>query len=164
MKPISAAVNAQPGNPDQMITLSQAIAIAAQAHAGQLDKGGAPYILHPLRVMLEMPDDDHRIVAVLHDVVEDTDWSFHGLHMQGCTREQIDALAALTRDGDETYSAFIGRVALNSIAICVKLADIEDNMNLFRLPLITQVDVDRQQRYREAKAILEAEFFRRFVT
>ncbi len=135
-----------------MITLNRAIVIATEAHAGQTDKGGQPYILHLLRVMLAMPDDDHRIVAVMHDVIEDTTWNLGMLEMAGFTDEQIAAIDALSRISGEAYETFIGRVAANPMATRVKLADLADNANILRLPRpITDADWKRQGEY--AKAI-----------
>ena len=109
------------------IKLPRAIALAAEAHDGQVDKAGAPYILHPLRVMLQMETDEERIVAVLHDILEDT-------HVDGHTisnlfgSEIFTAVYALTRQKDETYHAFIERAKKNPLARKVKIADIRDNL------------------------------------
>lgn len=115
-----------------MEPLEVAIGLAAEAHRGQLDKGGEPYILHPLRVMLKMANDNERIVAILHDTVEDT----------AITKEQIalrfgneiaEAVDALTRRDGEGYMDFIDRCGKNNLARTVKLGDIRDNLNLSRL-------------------------------
>lgn len=85
-----------------MANLEKAIEIAAKAHAGQLDKGGEPYILHPLRVMLRMNDNLERMAAVLHDVVEDSDITLEKLSEEGFSAEVIEAVAALTKLPGET--------------------------------------------------------------
>lgn len=138
-----------------MITLNRAIAIAVEAHAGQVDKGNQPYILHPLRVMLAMPDDDHRIVAVLHDVIEDSDIQAFDLVREGASPRTIDALDCLTRREGESYPDFIDRVATNRIAVRVKLADLTDNMNILRLPRpLTGRDLERLKKYTIARETL----------
>ncbi|WP_414470752.1 GTP pyrophosphokinase [Microvirga sp. M2] len=141
-----------------MSTLERAIAIAAEAHAGQVDKGGAPYILHPLRVMqkaFRVDEPDVGIVAVLHDVVEDCpDWPLERLSSAGLSPAAIEALDALTRRKEETYQDFVARCGNSRIATFVKLADLEDNMDLGRLTIITPRDEERLERYRKAHAAL----------
>jgi (p)ppGpp synthase/HD superfamily hydrolase len=134
--------------------LERAIAIAAEAHAGQVDKGGAPYILHPLRVMLSLSGPDERIVAVLHDVVEDSDWTFERLRAAGFSSAVIKALRALTKIDGETYEAFIERAKANAIARRVKLADIADNSDLSRIPQPSTEDHWRIEKYRRAAVVL----------
>lgn len=136
--------------------LERAIAIAAEAHAGQVDKGGAPYILHPLRVMLAVSEPDERIVAVLHDVVEDSDWTFEALAEAGFGATVIKALKALTKAEGEAYEAFIQRAKANRIARRVKLADIADNSDLSRIAQPTTEDHWRMEKYRRATEALEA--------
>lgn len=133
-----------------MSTLEDAIAIAVRAHKGQKDKAGASYILHPLRVMLKMDTEIAMIVAVLHDVVEDTAYTLVDLHAQGFPEAVVSAVESLTRLPEESYEEFIDRVKLNPIARKVKLADLEDNMNLERLENVTEHDQLRQKRYAQA--------------
>src|SRR5690606_22759929 len=116
-----------------MSTLERAIEIAVQAHAGATDKGGAPYILHPVRVMLRMRTDAERIAAVLHDVVEDTEWTIERLRHEGFSEEVLRAVEALTKRKGEDYFDFCRRARCNEIARKVKLADLTDNMDLKRL-------------------------------
>jgi len=94
-----------------MSTLEKAIRIAAQAHEGQRDKAGAPYILHPLRVMMKMATEAEQITAVLHDVVEDTDWTMERLRQEGFLGEILAALDCLTRKNGEEYEKFIEPIA-----------------------------------------------------
>ena len=136
--------------------LERAIAIAAEAHAGQVDKGGAPYILHPLRVMLAMSEPDERIVAMLHDVVEDSDWTFEALREAGFSATVVKALRALTKVEGETYEASIQRAKANAIARRVKLADIADNSDLSRIAQPSTEDHWRIEKYRRAAAALNA--------
>ena len=137
-----------------MSTLERAIAIAAEAHAGQCDKGGQPYILHPLRVTLGMKTDTTRIVAVLHDVVEDTDWTFDDLKNEGFADEVVDAVDALTRRAGEDYMEFVRRAKANALAKPVKIADVRDNMDVTRLRNFGERDRSRLARYEKALAIL----------
>lgn len=133
-----------------MDKLSEAIMLATEAHAGQFDKGGQPYILHPLRVMLACKTEDERIAAVLHDVVEDCGVPLHTIR-QGFGLAVEAAVDALTRRPDETYAAFIDRCSGNETASRVKLADLGDNMDLTRLIREPSAkDLSRMQRYYDA--------------
>lgn len=114
--------------------LEAAIAIAVEAHRGQVDKSGRPYILHPLRVMMRCETDVERTVAMLHDVVEDTSVTVDDLRRAGFGEEVLAALDCVTKREGESYEAFVERAAGNPIARKVKLADLEDNMDLRRLP------------------------------
>lgn len=114
-----------------MTPLSRAITIAVQAHDGQVDKAGQPYVLHPLRVMLAMETEDERIVAVLHDVLEDRRINLGELILSGnCPlgASGIADLYALSRGPGETHSAYIDRVARSPVATRVKIADLRDNL------------------------------------
>ncbi len=131
--------------------LEKAIQIAVEAHAGQVDKAGAPYILHPLRLMFCMDTPEEKMTAVLHDVVEDgPDWSFTRLRDAGIPDVVLDAVGHLTRDPDEDYEAFIDRAARHPIARRVKQADIEDNLNVLRISQLTERDLVRVQKYHRA--------------
>jgi (p)ppGpp synthase/HD superfamily hydrolase len=131
--------------------LDKAILIAAQAHLGQKDKYESPYILHPLRMALRFRSEAEMIVAVLHDVVEDNpDWSFDRLRQEGFSEEIIQAVDHLTRREDETYEEFTERVGQNPLARKVKLADLEDNMDMKRIKNLTEKDKDRLARYHKA--------------
>lgn len=140
-----------------MPTLEDTIQLALDAHRGQVDKAGAPYILHPLRMMLQMDDEPAQMAAVLHDVVEDSPVTLDDLREQGFSAEVVAAVDALTRREDETYLDFVRRARTNPIARRVKLADLQDNMDLRRLSDITEKDVERLRRYRRAWAILTAD-------
>jgi (p)ppGpp synthase/HD superfamily hydrolase len=130
--------------------LSKVISIAANLHTGQLDKGGNPYILHPLRVMMKMKDHSSMIVAVLHDVLEDTSFSIHDAEESEFSDEVIEALKAITRKKDESYMDFIRRCKQNELARTVKIADIEDNMDLSRIEQPTKNDYERIKKYKKA--------------
>lgn len=133
-----------------MATIEKAIRIAAQAHLGQRDKGGAPYILHPLRLMMRMESEAEMIAAVLHDVVEDSDWTLEQLRGEGFSEEVLRAVDCLTRRGGESYDVFVARALDNAIARRVKIADLEDNMNVKRLGEMTTRDLARIEEYHRA--------------
>ncbi len=130
--------------------LEKAIIIAVSAHQGQVDKGGNPYILHPLAVMLSLEDEIERICAVLHDVIEDTDITLEYLKNEGFSNEVLTALDALSRRKDESYDEFIDRIINNKIACHVKLADLKHNMDLSRIKQPSQKDYDRIKKYQKA--------------
>ncbi|MFP2962710.1 GTP pyrophosphokinase [Myxococcus sp. 1LA] len=137
-----------------MPALEDAIALAVAAHHGQRDKAGQTYILHPLRVMMRLDTDEERTVAILHDVVEDTPYTLERLRELGYPEAVLAALDALTRREDETYEAFIERLRPLPLARRVKLADLEDNMDVRRLTAVTPKDAERLARYRAAWARL----------
>jgi (p)ppGpp synthase/HD superfamily hydrolase len=139
-----------------MATLGRAIAIAAQAHQEQRDKAGAPYILHPLRMMARMSTEAEMIAAVLHDLVEDTEWTIDLLRAEGFGAEVLAAIECLTRRDDESYNEFIERARTNPIACRVKLADLEDNMDLRRIAQVTDRDLERLRKYHRARQLLIA--------
>jgi (p)ppGpp synthase/HD superfamily hydrolase len=119
---------------DYVSTLERAIAIAAEAHAGQVDWAGLPYVLHPLRMMLRLSSIDERIVAVLHDVCEDCPvWTFDRLRSEGFSDLIVEALESVTKHEGEDYEAYVRRAAANQIGRCVKLADLNDNSDLSRI-------------------------------
>ena len=134
-----------------MSTLERAIEIATQAHKGQLDKAGNEYIGHPLRVMQAGKTTEEKILGVLHDVVEDSNWTFAQLAAEGFSPEIIEALKCLTKLSDtEPYDKFIKRVKTNPLAIAVKLNDLTDNMDIRRLPYLSDKDVKRLKKYLKA--------------
>ena len=142
-----------------MATLERAIEIAVLAHKGASDKSGAPYILHPLRLMFGIEDIEAKIVAVLHDVVEDSKppyrWGLQELKAEGFSANVMEAIDCVTKRHDELYEAFIDRILPNPIARRVKIADLLDNMNLVRLGReITDKDVVRLRKYQRALARL----------
>lgn len=131
--------------------LQRAIDIATQAHTGQFDRGGHAYIEHPLRVMANCQTAEAKIVAVLHDVVEDCpEWSFERLRSEGFPDHIIDGLDAVTKRDGERYDQFIERSRLNAIGREVKIADLQDNSDLSRLPTVGEQDIARQKKYAAA--------------
>ena len=140
-----------------MATLERAIEIAAEAHAGQLDKAGEPYILHPIRVMLRMSREEERIVSVLHDLVEDTRWRIEDLAAEGFSQTIVEAVDALTKRPGESRMEAARRAACNTIAKAVKLADNAENMDLTRIANPAEKDYARLAEYEKVRAILLAE-------
>jgi len=137
-----------------MATLERAISLAAERHEGQVDKANAPYILHPLRVMLNVPDIEHKIVAVLHDILEDTTTTIDELYRLGFQTHLIDAIIALTKQEGESRIQAAQRTVQNPIARVVKLADITDNMDLSRIQSPTMKDFERLKEYQQVRDIL----------
>jgi (p)ppGpp synthase/HD superfamily hydrolase len=135
-------------------TLGHAIAIAAKAHEHQKDKAGELYIFHPLRVMMKVNGFDAKIVAVLHDVIEDSDWTIEKIRAEGFPDHVLEALVCLTRKENEDYFEMIDRVLKNPIAYAVKIADLEDNMNILRMKELGAKDGERLQKYFKARQIL----------
>ena len=134
-----------------MSTLERAIEIATEAHRGQVDKAGNDYIQHPLRVMAAGKTANEKIVGVLHDVVEDTDWTFERLAAEGFSSEIIEALQCVTKlSEEEPYDEFIERVKASRLAVAVKLNDLADNMDIRRLGELTEKDFKRLQKYHRA--------------
>jgi (p)ppGpp synthase/HD superfamily hydrolase len=161
-------------NADAALLLSRAVAIAARVHEKQKDKAGGAYILHPLRLMLRAESDGERMVAVLHDVVEDsydteTPYDLERLRAEGFPPTVVEAVDLLTRrkpethDGaSESYDEFIGRIlhapegAARTLALRVKLLDLEDNMTLTRLAALDDEGLERLRRYHGAHGRIKA--------
>ena len=138
--------------------LERAIEIAVSAHKGVFDKGGNPYILHPLRVMMSLTTNDEKIVGVLHDVVEDSDdWDFDKLKAEGFSDTVLDGLRAVTKfSEDEDYDAFIQRGLDNNIGRAVKIADIRDNLDVTRIGELKDKDLKRLNKYKRSLKTLTA--------
>jgi (p)ppGpp synthase/HD superfamily hydrolase len=137
-----------------MANLEKAILIAVQAHQNQQDRAGETYILHPLRLMLKMDSETEMIAAVLHDVVEDSNWTPADLRKEGFSEEDLSVIEYLTRRDQETYEEFIERVKLNPTARKIKLADLEDNMAIRRISEPTENDWERLKKYHQAWLVL----------
>lgn len=136
--------------------LEKAIRIALGAHIGQVDKAGESYILHPLRLMVQMDTDEKRIIAVLHDVVEDSDWTFENLKQEGFSDEVIEALRCLTKRDGEDYLDFVRRASSNPTARVIKIVDVKDNMDIGRIANPTDKDFERiEKKYKPALKILD---------
>ena len=129
--------------------LSNAIKLATNAHAGQFDKGGVPYILHPLKVMHYLKSDDEELqcIAVLHDVVEDCNVTWEDLEKEGMSVRVIHAVSLLTKMPGQSYTEYKNGVKSNNDAIRVKLADLRHNSDIRRLKGVTEKDLARIARY-----------------
>jgi hypothetical protein len=136
--------------------LPLAIEIATEQHAGQVDKAGRPYIEHPMRVMRRMRTNVERIVAVLHDVIEDGAITLAELRKEGFSYDVVDALDSVTRRRGEDYMAFVARAAADPIGRWVKYGDLRDNADLSRIAKPTDADFARTAKYQRAIAQLEA--------
>jgi len=134
-----------------MPTIEDAILWATEVHRGQVDKSGNPYILHPIRVMMRMTSPEARIVAILHDTIEDSDHTLDDLRALGYDEPIIAAVDAISRREDESYEEFIQRLKPNPLARRVKLGDLLDNMDLRRAnPVVAEKDAERLARYQRA--------------
>lgn len=131
--------------------LAKAISLALKAHEGQVDKSGMPYAGHIMRVTAAGSTMDEKIVGVLHDVVEDTEWTFEALLDEGFTVYIVDALRCVTKLSDnEPYDEFIERVKTNPLAVAVKINDLADNMDIRRYKELSEWDVKRLKKYLKA--------------
>jgi (p)ppGpp synthase/HD superfamily hydrolase len=137
-----------------MSSIEDAISLAIKTHRGQKDKAGAPYILHPLRVMQAMATETEMIVAVLHDVVEDGEMAIDDLRKAGYSEEILVAIDCLTRRDGEEYDQFIDRVEGTTLARKVKIADLQDNLDLGRIREPNERDFNRIKKYQKALAEL----------
>ena len=137
------------------MNLEKAIQIAVEAHAGTKDKGGKAYILHPISVMMRVETEEEKIVAILHDVVEDTDWTFDALRIEGFSETVIEALETVTKySEDEDYDEFIQRSLKNEIGRKVKTADLRENLDVTRIGELSEKDIARINKYKRALSVL----------
>jgi (p)ppGpp synthase/HD superfamily hydrolase len=129
--------------------LNKMLVLATNAHAGQYDKGGKPYILHPLKVMyfLKSDDEDLQCIALGHDIIEDTKVTYADLREQGFTHRVIEGIRALTKLPGETYDEYKHRVFANEDAMRVKLCDLRHNTDVRRLKGVTEKDIARMAKY-----------------
>ncbi len=132
----------------------RALEFATIAHANQTDKAGKPYIEHIKRVASNLHDDDLKTIAYLHDVIEDTIFTVENIQEKFGYEISID-VQALTRQENETYADFIKRIIVNPRARKVKMADLQDNLDLSRLPTVSRLDLERAEKYKMALAFLE---------
>ena len=137
-----------------MLLYQQALAIAEDAHKGQVDKAGVAYIQHPLYVASLVEGELAKTIALLHDVVEDSAWTLEDLRMEGLPEEVVQAVGILTKNRDESYEEYLMHVKQNPLARQVKLADLKHNSDLSRLANVTDRDRKRAEKYRQAIAFL----------
>lgn len=140
-----------------MSTIEKAIELAAREHAGVVDKGGQPYIFHPLRLMFAVIRPFEKMAAILHDVVEDTPVKLAELRDMGFPAEVVAAVDALTKRAGESRMEAARRAAKNPIALVVKLADVKDNMDISRIANLTEKDFGRLKEYAEVRKFLESQ-------
>ena len=146
---------------DLEILLDKAIKVAQKAHYLQVDKAGKPYIGHPLRVMNNLDTLEEKIVGVLHDAVEDSDLTLDALIELGFTQNLIDAIDAITKRPSEPYESYLKRVMSHPIALRVKIIDMQDNMDISRIPNPTEKDYQRLKKYQETlPRLVEANNFK----
>lgn len=134
-----------------------ALELAKNAHADQIDKGGKPYFLHVQRVANAVTDENAKVVAYLHDTVEDTDITIEKLKDSGFPDMVVSAVQVLTHKRYQPYFDYIAEIKKNKLATMVKLADLKDNMNLTRIKNPTEKDFERVKKYQKAVEILEGE-------
>lgn len=138
-----------------MTQLERAIALALEAHRGQTDRQGQPYILHPLHVMMQMDDEAEMIAAVLHDVIEDTGMTLDDLRAEGFSEQALTAVDLLTHDKETTsYETYVRRLKPNPMARKIKLADLRHNMDIRRIRTMSDADKARLEKYHRAWRIL----------
>lgn len=131
--------------------LSKAITIALKAHEGQVDKAGRPYASHIMRVTEMCNTLDEKITGALHDIVEDSQWTFEMLYDEGFPKHIVDAVECLTRREGEDYFDYISRVKENELASRVKINDLNDNMDPRRCEELSDLNIERLSRYQKAK-------------
>ena len=134
--------------------IEKAIGIALNAHAGQVDKAGDPYIFHPLRVMLQMQSENEKLAAILHDVIEDSEVTLDDLRAAGFPELVIEAVDLLTHKDSDSYEAYLARIKPNPLSRAVKLADLGDNSRLERIKSPSEKDFSRIEKYKLAIAYL----------
>ena len=132
----------------------KALKLCFEAHKEQVDKTGLPYVFHPFHLAEQMEDEVTTVVALLHDVVEDTDWTFEGLAAEGFAPEAIAALRLLTHNDDTLYPDYVAKIKSDPIARAVKLADLRHNSDLSRLDAVDDEALRRREKYLEAIRLL----------
>lgn len=133
----------------------KALKLSFEAHKNQVDKSGMPYVYHPFHLAEQMIDEDTTIVALLHDVVEDTYYTLENLSSMGFSDAIIEAISLMTHSKNIPYMDYVAHIAKNPIAKAVKLADLRHNSDLSRLDIITDKDLKRLEKYKKAIALLQ---------
>lgn len=131
-----------------------ALKMCFEAHKNQVDKSGMPYVFHPFHLAEQMQDEDTTIVALLHDVIEDTEYTIDDLRDRGFSDKVIDAISLMTHDLSVPYMEYVAQIKTNPIATAVKLADLKHNSDMTRLESITAKDEERAEKYRSAIELL----------
>lgn len=133
----------------------KALKLCFEAHKNQVDKSGLPYVFHPFHLAEQMTDEATTITALLHDVVEDTDYTIADLERMGFSADVLEALELLTHQDDTPYMEYVAKIKDNSIAKAVKLADLEHNSDLSRLEAVDEKALRRREKYRQAMELLK---------
>ena len=136
--------------------LNKALVIAYHAHDGQFDKGGMPYILHPVTVALHVDSEDEKMVALLHDVVEDSSYSLEDLKKEGFPANVIEAVDILTKRDGDSYDSYLEKVKKNDLARKVKIADMSHNLDRSRIKDISEKDLERFDKYERSLKFLNS--------
>lgn len=136
-------------------TTKKAMKLCFQAHKEQTDKSGIPYVFHPIHLAEQMPDEDTTVVALLHDVVEDTDYTLEDLRAMGFNQKVIEAIRLMTHAEGVPYMDYVAKIKENPIARAVKLADLAHNSDLTRLDSVDEKARDRVQKYAQAIRLLK---------
>lgn len=132
----------------------KAMKLCFEAHKDQVDKSGMPYVFHPFHLAEQMHDEKTSIVALLHDVIEDTDYTFEDLRAAGFDNEIIEALKLMTHDDSVPYMEYVTAIKSNPIATAVKLADLKHNSDLSRLDVVDEKAIKRKEKYDKAICLL----------
>ena len=132
----------------------KAMQLCFEAHKDQLDKSGLPYVFHPFHLAEQMKDETTTVVALLHDVVEDTDITLNDIAKEGFGDEVVQALSLLTHEDEVQYMDYVAKIKDNPIAKTVKLADLAHNSDLSRLDVVDEKALKRREKYQKAIAFL----------
>ena len=132
-----------------------ALKLCFEAHKDQIDKSGIPYVFHPFHLAEQMADENTTIVALLHDVIEDTEYTLDDLRKFGFAEDVLSAISLMTHADDVPYMEYVVKIKTNPIAKAVKLADLKHNSDMSRLDRITQIDEERAKKYKQAIELLE---------
>ena len=133
----------------------KALKLCFEAHKKQVDKSGMPYVFHPFHLAEQMQTEETTVVALLHDLVEDTDYTIEDLASMGFSKNITDAIALMTHADDVTYMDYVRRIKNNPIAKVVKLADLKHNSDLTRLDVVDEKALKRKEKYLKAISLLE---------
>ena len=133
----------------------KALKLCFEAHKNQVDKSGMPYVFHPFHVAEQMTDEATTIVALLHDVVEDTDYTLEDLAAEGFGKDLLEAVALMTHEDDVPYLDYVAKLKDNPIARAVKLADLAHNSDLSRIGEVDEETRERLEKYQKAIALLK---------
>lgn len=133
----------------------KALKLCFEAHKKQVDKSGMPYVFHPFHLAEQMQTEETTVVALLHDLVEDTDYTIEDLVSMGFSKNMTDAIALMTHADDVTYMDYVRKIKNNPIAKVVKLADLKHNSDLTRLDVVDEKALKRKEKYLKAIKILE---------